>query len=147
MFFSNNLSEERKLELSTKLGIKQTSDLSRYLGHYIQYQGGSNKANSQLLQRMRGRLDGWKTKCLSIAGRLTLAKSVINRMSIFQMQVHKLPAGVHKELDRYVRRCMWGESNGVKNVHLLSWETLCKPIEYGGFWFEKSRRNEQRSTS
>lgn len=65
VFFSNNLSRQVKHELSTNLGIKQTMDLGKYVGHFVQHHGRSNKANSQLLQRVRGRLDGWMVKCLS----------------------------------------------------------------------------------
>lgn len=47
-----------------------------------------------------------------MAGRLTLAKSVINTIGVFQMQVQKLPVSVHKEQDRYVRKC-YGENQAL----------------------------------
>lgn len=73
-----------------------------------------------LLQRVRGCLDGWKVKCLSRAGKLTLAKSVINGMSIFQMLVHRLPLGVHKKLDMYVRLVCVGSQMGLgKSIYLV----------------------------
>lgn len=54
------------------------------------------------------------------------------------MQVQQLPASVHKELDRYVRRCVWGDSDSVKRIHLVSWEVLCKPKEEGDFGLRKA---------
>lgn len=59
-------------------------------------------------------------------------------MGIFQMQVHRLPTGVHKEIDRYVRRCVWGESEGVRKMHLVSWDTLCRPKYRGGFGLKRA---------
>lgn len=38
-----------------------------------------------LLEKVQLKLDDWKSKCLSNAGRLTLAKSVINGMCVFKM--------------------------------------------------------------
>lgn len=31
-----------------------------------------------------------------------------------------------------MRRCVWGSSDGRKGLHLLSWETMCKPKRSGG---------------
>lgn len=67
VFFSNNIKEVRRNELSAKLVIEQTAEISKYLAHYIHHQGHSNKVNNELLQRVRGRLDGWKTNCISRA--------------------------------------------------------------------------------
>lgn len=83
-------------------------ELGVYLGHNIHQQGRTNRENNKLLEGVRGRLDGWKTKCLSLVGRLTLAKLVINSTGVFQTQVQRLPVSKHKELDWYVRRCVWG---------------------------------------
>lgn len=89
-------------------------------------------ANSKRLEKVRGKLDGWKAMCLSTAGRITLTKSVINSMGVFQMQVQKMPAGVHKALDKYVGKCVWGEFESAKKVHLVSWEIMCRSMEQGG---------------
>lgn len=138
VFFSTNVPNAEALRLSSKLGIRPTLELGTYLGHKVHHQGRSNRANNLLLEKVRGRLDGWKIKSLSLAGRLTLAKSVINSMGVFQMQVHRLPASVHKELDKYVRRCVWGELESVKKTHLINWEVLCKPKVEGGFGMRKA---------
>lgn len=52
------------------------------------------------------RLEGWKLKCLSRAVRITMAKSVLNSIPIFHMQLEKMPTCVHKELNKAVRKCV-----------------------------------------
>lgn len=37
-----------------------------------------------------------------------------------QMQVQRLPSTVHKELDKYVRRCVWGDSDSEGKTHLVN---------------------------
>lgn len=88
--------------------VPKTADLGRYLGHKLPHQGKASNVHVPLLQRIKAKLGGWKTKCLSSVGRVTLAKTMVNSMAIFGMQATKLPAGVHKELDKAVRCCVWG---------------------------------------
>lgn len=87
---------------------------------------------------MKDKLSGWKTKCLSTTGRLTLAKTVISNMANFYMQTERLPASVRKEVDRAVRQCVWRASADQRKVHILSWEILCRPKERGEAWLRKA---------
>lgn len=54
------------------------------------------------------------------------------------MQVKRLPTSIHKVLDKYVRRCVWGEFNLVKKVLRVSWDVLCKSRERGGFGLRRA---------
>lgn len=83
------------------------------------------------MQRVKVKLEAWISYCLSRAGRLTLAKSVLSNMGAFHMQMQKLSTKMHKELDSAVRQCIWGSTAG-RRIHLLSWETLRKPKEESG---------------
>lgn len=68
----------------------------------------------------------------SRAGRITLAKSIFSGIPVFFMQLQRLPAKIHKDIDRLVRRCVWGEMDSRNKMHLVSWETLCKPKHLEG---------------
>lgn len=69
--------------LSLELGIPQTKDLGRYLGQQLVHSGNNRVAYEQMLQRIQNKLEGWKTKCLSRAGRLTLAHSMLSSIPTF----------------------------------------------------------------
>lgn len=132
MFCSPNVSEEDAAKLSLVLGVSLTKKLEKYLGHHIAVDGRNKKRHKDLLPRIKNRVDGCKLKCLLRAGRITLAQSVLASISIFNMQLECLLAWVHKEMDKSVRKCVWGSSSGDRGVHLLSWEELCKPKKTGG---------------
>lgn len=83
-----------------------------------------------MVERVHSRLEGWKVRCLSRAGKLTLAQSVLTWLPIFQMQLERLPSWVH--WDKAVRSCVWRGYGGKRRVHLLKWETLIKPKEFRG---------------
>lgn len=59
-------------------------------------------------------------------------------MAVFQMQLQRLHASVDTELDRSVRRCVWGGKEGKKKIHLVNWEVLYKPKERGGVGLKKA---------
>lgn len=48
------------------------------------------------------------------------------------MQCQKLSSKTHKDIDKQVRKCIWGSSLMKRNIHLLSWDVLCRPNSEGG---------------
>lgn len=113
------------------MGIPKTDDLGRYLGHRLVHKGRSGYDFSDILQKVRYKLNGWKTLVLSRAARLTLAQSVLSNMGIFHMQLQRLPRRVHMELDKAIKNCVRGSTTTCKEVHLLNWNVLCSPKEEG----------------
>lgn len=139
MLFSGNIEETEAKRLSELMGIPITAKLGKYLGHHVRHHGRNGEGHKELVERVNGRLEGWKTRCLSRAGRIMLAKSVMSSLPIFQMQLERLPTWVHKALDRAVRNCVWGGLGGKRGIHLLRWEILTKPKERGGVNLKTAR--------
>lgn len=72
------------------------------------------------------------SKILSKAGKITLSKSVLSSIPNFFMQLERLPSKMHKELDMLVHNYVWGVFGQQMKIHLLNWNTLCKPKKIGG---------------
>ncbi|KAJ8435267.1 hypothetical protein Cgig2_026006 [Carnegiea gigantea] len=62
----------------------------------------------QVIKKVEKRLTGWKTKCLSLTERATLIQSIVTMILAYTMQTVKFPRAVCNELDRKVRRFLWG---------------------------------------
>lgn len=92
-----------------------------------------------VLDKVKQRLSTWKTRTLSFAGRVTLAKSFIQAMSVYVMQSTVLPRGVYDEIAKLCRSFIWGDEENQRKVHLLSWEKLCKPKKEGGLGLRSTR--------
>lgn len=107
-------------------------EFGKYLGYHMLQKGRNKEAHMELLERVRGRLQGWKARCLSRVGRLTLAQTVLGSIPIFQMQFERLPKWVHREMDKAIRRCVWAKHDGERGIHLIRWEILTKPKRLGG---------------
>ncbi|KAL4274732.1 hypothetical protein AHAS_Ahas20G0036600 [Arachis hypogaea] len=59
-------------------------------------------------ERVQSKLKGWKAQCLSLARRITLAKSVLGPIANFEMQHDRVPKGIYLEIKKAQRRFIWG---------------------------------------
>lgn len=86
----------------------------------------------QVLDRVKARLEGWKTKYLNLAGMQALIQSVLNAIPVFTMQTCLLPKGLCLEMERLIRGFLLGGKIGERKCHLVKWETVNKPKSSGG---------------
>lgn len=138
IYFSPNLTQETAEEISLVGGIPIAGDLGWYLGMYLVHGCHSKQQYQQLLDRVILRLAGWKMKTLSLAGRATLASSVMTSMPIYLMQTARLPQSIISYLDKHTRRCIWGSNDFTGRVHLINWSTICKTKDLGGLGMKKA---------
>ncbi|KAE8690078.1 hypothetical protein F3Y22_tig00110927pilonHSYRG00028 [Hibiscus syriacus] len=52
------------------------------------------------------------------------------------MQSAVLPRSICTEIERHIRRFIWGIEEGKKGLHLVKWQEVCKPIKQGGLGFQ-----------
>lgn len=132
MFVFPNISKQFASRLSNSMGVPLTKEISKYLGHQLIHRVNHRDAHKELSEQVNKRLERWKLKCLPRAGRITLAQPVLNSIPIFHMRLEKLPTWLHKELDKAVRKCVWGSTNNSKRMHPIKWDSLIKPKRLGG---------------
>lgn len=64
---------------------------------------------------------------------------MIQALPTYVMQTAILPKAICDEVDKICRGFIWGESYNGRKVHLVSWEKVCKPKQYGGLGLRKAR--------
>lgn len=138
MFVSPNVYEQEAQSLSLRMGMPLTKELGSYLGHQIVHHRDSRLMHEKVLQKLRDRFSGWKSNVLSRANHIVKAKSVLSEIPIFFMQVQKFPASVHKEIDKLIPRCLRGELESTRKIHMVNLDTLCKPKAPGGVNLRKA---------
>nr|GEZ62760.1 hypothetical protein [Tanacetum cinerariifolium] len=67
----------------------------RYLGVMVGENMARHKAWSNVTLKLRSCLSKWKTKTLSVGGRLTLLKSILGASPLFYMSIFKTPKAIY----------------------------------------------------
>ncbi|GJS83722.1 hypothetical protein Tco_1415023 [Tanacetum coccineum] len=77
-------------------------------------------------------LSSWKSKCLSIGGRLTLTKTVLGSLPLYYFSIFRAPIKVFNKLESIRSRFFWGIKDGVKGISWVKWNKVCANINVGG---------------
>jgi hypothetical protein len=113
---------------------------SLYLGLPILVGNSKIRAFQGIIDKVLGRIEGWKAKSLSQAGRLVLIKSVAAALPSYAMSSFLLPKSFCAELNMIFKNFWWGFSaSKTRNLTLKAWDSICKPKELGGLGLRKMR--------
>ncbi|KAH9757474.1 reverse transcriptase domain-containing protein [Citrus sinensis] len=118
------------------LGFSVASDLGKYLGVPLHHSRVSSSMFQNIVDKVEKRLSGWNASHLSLAGRITLAQSVLQAIPIYVMQTVSLPNGVRERIDRACMRFIWSGSSPQQKLSMVSWRHVCKPKAFGGLGFK-----------
>ncbi|XP_042499710.1 uncharacterized protein LOC122077876 [Macadamia integrifolia] len=137
--FVGSISSQRKRAIVEELGISLCTFPTRYLGVEI-FKGRVKKDFVMpIMDKVKGRLAGWKGKMLSLAGRVELVKSVIMSMPAHSFAVYWWPSSLITTLERWMRNFVWsGEIDATKKI-VVNWDQCCKPKEEGGLGLRRLR--------
>ena len=92
-----------------------------------------------ILERVPGRLAGWKANLLSFVRRLVLTQTVTSTILNHAMQCSALPAKVFTNVDRLSRNFLWRSLENKKKLHLVSWSKITKPKKEGGLGIQAAK--------
>lgn len=132
LFFSNNTNDSLRGAIGNFLGFQQTDDLGMYLGVPLFHSRISKNTFKFIVDKVQKKLNGFDAWILSMAGRVTLAKSVLLPIPGYFMQSSLIPIGVCERIEQIVRTFVWGSSSSGNKVPLVKWETCCQPLLKGG---------------
>ncbi|KAH1063505.1 hypothetical protein J1N35_028492 [Gossypium stocksii] len=85
--------------ISSSFGFQVVQNLVRYLGVSLFHKRVTNSTMQFVFEKVRGKLQSWDAKRLSIAGRITLAQSVLLSIPSYFMQSMMIPRKVCNEIE------------------------------------------------
>ncbi|PKU78656.1 Putative ribonuclease H protein [Dendrobium catenatum] len=74
----------------------------------------------------------WGGKLFSLAGRITLVKSVLLTYPTFHSANSMVPKKVLYEIDKICKEFIWRKRDGNAGLHYVSWNLMCRPRDCGG---------------
>lgn len=139
IFFSNNVSAGEATNIVDAAGIPRTTELGKHLGVPSLHGRVTKNLFAPMIERVNNRLEGWKMRVLSMAGRQVLVKSTLSSIPYYTMQTTLLPAGICDWIDRKVRGFLWGSNEAKRKCHLVKWDKVTQSKEEGGLGIRTAR--------
>ncbi|WMV24703.1 hypothetical protein MTR67_018088 [Solanum verrucosum] len=106
-----------------------------YLGCPIFYRRKQKAYYQQMINRISTKLQAWKGKLLSYAGRAILIKHVLQSIPVHCLSVMNPPSNVISTIQKMMTQFFWSSCMGGKGRHWTSWSKLCLPEAEGGLGF------------
>ncbi|MCH83355.1 putative non-LTR retroelement reverse transcriptase, partial [Trifolium medium] len=85
-----------------------------------------------VVNRLKNRLSGWRSRFLSYGGRLVLLKSVLSSLPVYSLSFFKAPSGTISSIEAILIKFFWGGCEDLRKISWINWKTICLRKEYGG---------------
>ncbi|GKA70238.1 hypothetical protein Tco_0776302 [Tanacetum coccineum] len=104
----------------------------KYLGVPLISSRLLNKDCKVLVEKAKNRIEDWKNKSLSFAGRLQLCKSVISSLHVYWASVLIIPKGIIYDIQSLIRGFLWCNGEYKRGKAKVAWDDICLPKSEGG---------------
>ncbi|XP_028554179.1 uncharacterized protein LOC114580518 [Dendrobium catenatum] len=131
ILFRKHVDRRRKRSLSKIMGFKYVKEFL-YLGVKMALRRLKREDFKFIIDKALKKLNQWGSKSLSMPGKLTLVNSVLLDLPIYHSAHSLVPKKLLADLDKICEDFIWNKKNGSKGLHYMSWNDMCKLIEYGG---------------
>ncbi|GJT89198.1 RNA-directed DNA polymerase, eukaryota, partial [Tanacetum coccineum] len=112
---------------ASRIGCAVMQTPFKYLGVMVGDHMSRYSAWSNTIQKVRARLSKWKVKTLSVGGRLTLLKSVLGAVPVYNMSIYKAPKGVLHEMEMLRNKFFNGADSMENKITTKTHTTLVSP--------------------
>ncbi|XP_027076996.2 uncharacterized protein [Coffea arabica] len=136
VLFSKNVDQQLQLVTSQALGDIQIVNKGRYLGLPMVVTRSKNQLFGYIKDNIQHRLQRWKNKLLSAAGKEVMLKAVALALPTYTMSCFKLPKRLRKDINSIMANYWWGEANGRNKMHWSSWSNIALDRKFGGLGFK-----------
>ncbi|GAU23029.1 hypothetical protein TSUD_336770 [Trifolium subterraneum] len=135
VFFSRNLSVAAQEDLSRIMGVKHVLGTGSYLGLPSMIGRRKKEVFAYLKDRVWKRINSWRGRALSKAGKEIMIKSVLQAIPSYVMSIYLLPESTIKDIERMLNSYWWGGGGNNKGIRWLAWDRMTHPKAFGGMGF------------
>ncbi|XP_026419794.1 uncharacterized protein LOC113315728 [Papaver somniferum] len=130
--FIGGVTDQRKKLLANELQMNVSILPDKYLGVVLKLGRVKSSTVWGVVEMLQNIFASWVGKMLSFMDRLTLVKSILSSILIYNMSVYKWPSSVVKICERLIRNLLWTVDPYERKCVTLKWEKTCSPMEEGG---------------
>jgi len=107
IYFSKNVDNQLREEILLHTGFSHVNSVGRYLEANLATGRSTRGHFKHIVEKIQNKLTGWKQRCLSLAGKITLSKSVICSIPYYHMQYGKIPKTICDEIEKIQCSFLW----------------------------------------
>jgi hypothetical protein len=113
--------------------VRSVDEGFKYLGFYIKPNCYNRADWLWLEKKFEKRIVHWTHRWLSLGGRVTLVKAVLESISVYWLSLAKIPKSVLNSIRQRMFSFLWTGKKDKEGMHLISWKRLSKPKKNGGW--------------
>ena len=111
LFFSKNTNAQTQDAIKEDLNVPAIQHYKKYLGHPSFIGRKKKVCFTKVKERIWARMQSWKEKLLSQAGKEVMIKTVIQSIPTYSMSVFKMTVSLSKEIETMIRKFLWGQGD------------------------------------
>ncbi|PKU61387.1 Putative ribonuclease H protein [Dendrobium catenatum] len=131
LLFGKAVNTRMKRKIKNILGYKEVKEFC-YLGSKLVLRRPSRSEYQFIIDNVMKKLNSWGSKFLSLAGKITLVKTVILSILSFYTTVSIIPNSILEEIEKLCRSFIWNKNNNGQGLHYINWNKICEPVNHGG---------------
>ncbi|KAK2438202.1 hypothetical protein QL285_023013 [Trifolium repens] len=139
VFFSRNLSLLAQEDLSRMMGVRLVLGTGNYLGLPSMIGRKKKEVFAYIKDRIWKRINSWRGRALSRAGKEVMIKSVLQAIPSYIMSIYLLPEGTIKDIERMMNSFWWGGGANNNGIKWLAWDRMTHAKSQGGMGFRDLR--------
>jgi hypothetical protein len=133
--FSCNTPRWAKAKIMQILGLGLEAHGGKYLGLPLYVGRSKTKCFEYLKEKIWKRIQGWKERFLSAAGKEILIKAIAQAIPTYAMACFDLTRSLCDSISQMVCRYWWSQQDNESIMHWVGWEKMKLPKSKGGLGF------------
>eukprot|EP00253_Pinus_taeda_P022541 PITA_22541 len=130
--FIFNTVDQVKAHLIRLLGFRRGELPTKYLGNILDFTSKKMKNWQGIIDKLSNKVANWAFRTLNIAGRIVLAKSILQAIPVYPFSIMAGPLGICARIREIIRNFIWRGADQKKKWALASWCQLTERKEKGG---------------
>lgn len=127
ILFSKNIKTRCRDVMKGILNISTEGLSARYLGLPAYIGKSKKKTFKYIKEKVWRRIQGWKEKLLSKAGKEILIKAAAQAIPVYAMACFDLTKSLCDEISSMIAQFWWSQMDKTNKIHWVSWDKLSKP--------------------
>jgi len=121
IFYSRNVLEDLRNEITSIVGVQAMLGTGKYLGLPSMVGRDRNSVFSYIKDCVWQKINSWSSKCLSKEGREVMIKFVLQAIPSYVMSIFLLPTSLISTIEKMMNSFWWGTRGATnRGIHWLS---------------------------